>query len=155
MNKGIKTVWVVVAVVVLLAGIGAGAFYQEEVSGFIRLQGWNTGPVTEASQQFIKAASSNDGKKVASFLAQGAPLLDPVAGPGGVTAFDIGDYGGPKRRSLKEMCPNASPQLSSPKLVYLDGGSARVEAKYPRHQLQMTWDLKPEGWKLIALGWAQ
>ncbi|MGV3725044.1 MAG: hypothetical protein ACO1SX_29440 [Actinomycetota bacterium] len=155
MNKKLNPVVIVVAVVVLLAGMGAAAFYQEEVAGFIRLQGWNTGPVTEASQQFIKAAASKDGKKVATFLAQGAPLLEPVSGPGGITAFKIGDYGGPKRRALKEMCPSDSPKLSSPKLVFLDGGSAQVEATYPNHRLQMTWDRKPEGWKLIALGWVQ
>jgi len=155
MNKGIQAVLGVVAVVLILGGIGGAAFYQDEVGGFFRLQGWNTAPVTDASKQFIKAAASNDGKKVATFVAQGAPQLAPVTGPNGVTAFNIGDYGGPKRRTLREMCPNASPTLSAPKLVFLDGGSAQLEAKFPTHRLQMTWDRKPEGWRLIGLGWAQ
>jgi len=155
MNKGVQAVIGVVVIALVLGGIGAAAFYQDEVSGYMRLQGWNTSPVTDASKQFIRAAASNDGQKVATFLAPGAPQLSPISGARGVTGFKIGDYGGPKRHTLKEMCPNASPQFSSPKLVFLDGGAAQVEAKYPSHRLQMTWDRKPEGWKLIALGWAQ
>lgn len=155
MNKAAQTAIGVVAVVLVLGGLGAAAYYQDEVHGFVRLEGWNTRPVSSASQEFIEAAARNDGKKVATLLASGASHLNPVIGSNGVTAFEIGAYGGPQKRSLRELCPSASPQLSSPKLVFLDGGSAQVEATFPNHRLQMTWDKKPDGWKLIGLGWVQ
>jgi hypothetical protein len=155
MNKAGRNVVSVIAIVLVLGGVGAAAFYQDEVHGFIRLQGWNTKPITDASKQFVQAAASNDGKKVASLIAREAPQLDPISDSQGVTAFRIGDYGGPKKHTLKQMCPTGSPQFGSPKLIFLEGGAAQVEARFPNHRLQLTWDRKPEGWKLIGLGWAQ
>jgi hypothetical protein len=72
-----------------------------------------------------------------------------------VVAFQIPDYGGPKRRTLQEMCPSTSPKLSKPSLVFMEGGSVEVVAVYPKHRLQLSWDHKPEGWRLVNLGWAQ
>lgn len=155
MSNAAKNTIAVVLILLLVGGIAGAAFYQDEVGGFIRLQGWNTGPITDASKQFIQAAAQNDGQKVAALLAKDSGRLEPESGPNGVRAFKIGDYGGPKRRTLKEMCPSDSPKLSRPRLIFLEGGAAEVEARYPTHKLQMTWDKKPEGWRLISLGWAQ
>jgi hypothetical protein len=155
MNKAVQSILMVGVAVVALGAIGGAAFYQEEVGGYIRLQGWNLAPVTEASKQFVQAAAANDGKKVASLLAKDSSQLSAETGASGVTAFRIGDYGGPKRHSLKALCPTPSPKLSAPKLVYLDGATARVEAAYPKHRVQLTWDRKPEGWRLIGINRAQ
>ena len=155
MAKPIKPVVAVAVIVAVLGAVGAGAFYQDEVTGFVRLQGWNTAPITQATQDFVQAASKNDGTRVASLVASGVPEVEPIRKGDSVVAFMVGAYGGAKRRSLRELCPNDQPQISSPKLVYLNGGSAAVDVSYPgKHMLQLNWDRKPDGWKLVRIGMA-
>lgn len=152
MAKPIKPVVAVAVIVAVLGAVGAAAFYQDEVTGFVRLQGWNTAPITHATQEFVQAASKSDGARVASLVAFGVRGIDPVRKGDKVVAFMVGAYGGPKRRSLRELCPNDQPQIASPKLVYLDGGSAEVDVTYPgKHTLKLNWDLKPDGWKLVKV----
>ena len=56
--------------VVLLALVAAAAFYQEELTDFWRLQGWNTGAVKETMERFVREAY--DGQPSAG------DLLDPA-----------------------------------------------------------------------------
>lgn len=152
MHKAVKGGLAAVAVVLVVGAIGGAAFYQDEVGGFVRLQGWNTGPVTQATREFIQAAAAKDGERVAGMLATDAPTLQPVKKGNSVSAFMVGAYGGPKRITLKELCPTDSPQLKSPKLVFLEGGSVLVDAEYPGgHTVTLRWDRKDEGWKVIEV----
>lgn len=156
MAKPIKPVVSIAIIAAVLGAVGVGAFYQDEVTGFVRLQGWNTAPISKATEDFVQAASKNDGARVASLVAFGVRGIEPVRKGDKVVAFMVGAYGGPKRRSLRELCPNDQPQISSPKLVYLDGGSAEVDVSYPgKHRLKLSWDLKPDGWKLVRVHQAE
>lgn len=153
MNKPIKPGLMIVAVVLVVGIIAGIGFFQDEVSGFMRLQGWNTAPVTEATRAFVSAASKGDGAKVAALLAAQAPEVQPVKEGGAIVAFMVRSYGGTTRQSLRQLCPGGEPKLSSPKLVFLNGGSAEVAVTYPgKHTLQLGWDRKPEGWRLISIG---
>lgn len=137
--------------VVVLGGMGAAAFYQEEVGGFIKLQGWNTGPVSDATREFVKAAAAGDGVKVDRMLAQDARELRPVRGPKGVAAFMITAYGGAKKKTLKELCPTSDAKLSAPKLVFMEGGSVLVNATFPSHSIQTRWTPTAGKWKIIDI----
>lgn len=153
MGKPIKPVVSIAVIVAVLGAVGAAAFYQDEVTGFVRLQGWNTAPITHATQDFVQAASKNDGTRVATLVAPEASGIEPVRKGDAVVAFMMGEYGGTKRRRvLRELCPNDQPQIASPKLVYLNGGSATVDITYPgKHMLRLSWDRKPDQWKLVRI----
>jgi hypothetical protein len=66
--KGVSAGAIVVAVVLLALVMGA-AFYQQELTNYWRLQGWDTGAVKQAVERFVKEA--HDGQ------ASAGDLLDP------------------------------------------------------------------------------
>lgn len=153
MKQPIKPAIIVVAIVLVLGLIAAVGFYQDEVSGFLRLQGWNTAPVTAVTREFVAAAAKGDGAGVAKLVAANAPEVQPVHKDGEVVAFMVRAYGGATRQSLRQLCPNPEPKLSSPKLVFLNGGSAVIDVAFPgKHVLQLGWDRKQDGWKLVSIG---
>ena len=133
------------------AMVGAG-FYQDEIGGFFRMQAWNLRPVTEITQEFVAACAKNDGAKVATLIKTQAQRLTPVNAGGKVTAFMVPEYGGAKKRTLKELAPSESADLTKPEITFVDGGSVRVQAIFRAHLLELTWERTPAGWKLIALG---
>jgi hypothetical protein len=144
----------IIVIVVLVAGIAGYAFYQDEVTGYIRLQGWNTGPVTQATRDLVAAGSKADSGRVEEFIAPNAPQVVPVVKNGKVTAFQVPDYGGPKTMTLKQLFPTGNPTIDRPRLVFLEGGSVAVNVTYPRiHTLDLRWDLRNGRWKLTSIGW--
>ncbi len=55
---------------------------------------------------------------------------------------------------LKELAPNAKPKIYPPRVIPLEGGAVSVEAAYSgKHTLDLRWDRKAEGWKLISISW--
>lgn len=141
-------------VLVVGGGIAAGGFFQDEITSYVRLQGWNLSPVVEANRKFLRAAASGDSAQVEALIAKNAPHLRPVRKNGKIHAFMIGDYGDPIERPLKVMAPSAEPVVSSPRMVYLEGGTVQIQATYAgSHALQLSWDRMTEGWRLKAIGW--
>jgi len=138
--------------VAVLAVVLAVAFYQEEVFGYIRLQGWNLHPAEQATREFLAAAAKGDGSAVARMVGKPSDVLVPIRSGDKVTGFTIMEYGaGSKDYSLQQLVPSTDATLSPPRLVLVDGGSVAVDATFPRaYTLSMKWDNSEGTWKLRA-----
>ena len=137
-----------------VGGVAAYGFYQEEITAYVRLEGWNLGSATRASGDFLAAAAAADGERVAPMLFdEQNPDLKAVRENGKLVALIIPDYGGPKTRRLKEIAPNAEPKFGEPQMVTQAGGAVVVPATFPNHELQLRWDRVAGAWKLKAIGW--
>jgi hypothetical protein len=143
-----------VVIIVVVGGIAGVGFFQDEVGAYVRFQGWNLQPATAVTQEFLAACAEGDGARVAGLVDQDSHGVTTMKEDGKVVGFEIQDYSGPKRFKLEELAPGADARLSPPRIVPLDGGSVSVEASYPGvHLLDLRWDRKPSGWKLVLLAW--
>lgn len=142
----------VVIVIVAVGGIAGYGFYHDEVSSYVRLQGWNMGPVKGLTQQFVEAMASNEGEKVASMISPQAPDLKPVKEGGKITALTVYRYGSKTPETLVALAPTKTPTLSEPKLQSLQGGAVVVNAGFPDDlSLDISWDKTGEGWKVVGI----
>lgn len=140
-----------VAIIATLAVVVAVGFYQEEVLGYFRLQGWNTQPAEQATKEFLDAAAKGDGKTVGRLTGQPSQWLDPIRSGDTVSGFNVMEYGGAKKYSLQQLVTNPDPQRSPPKLMFMDGGCVEVEASFPSYKLGLRWDNTSSGWKLKGI----
>ena len=148
--------YVLMAIIIIIAigGIAGFGFYGEEIGSFFRLQGWNLGAVTQKTREFVDAAAVGDGDKVASYLQPNNTMLKTVEQNGKLVAIMVPDYGGPAKRTLKQIAPTNQPQIGPPQLMPLDGGAVQVLVTYPKsHAVQIRWDRKEGGWKVVGMGW--
>lgn len=142
-----------IAIIAVLAIVVAVGFYQEEVFGYFRLQGWNLQPAEQATREFLAAAAKGDGAAVANLVGRPSDVLVPIREGDKVTGFSVMEYGGAKNYTLQQLVPAADAQLSSPRLVLVDGGSVAVDAAFPKaYTLNLKWDNSTGPWKLRALG---
>lgn len=141
-----------IAIIAVLAVVLAVGFYQEEVFGYFRLQGWNLQPAEQATRDFLAAAAKGDGQAVARMVGKPSDVLVPIRSGDKVTGFTIMEYGaGPKNYTLQQLVPSTEATLSPPRLVLMDGGSVAVDATFPRaYTLNMKWDNSDGPWKLRA-----
>lgn len=155
-GKGARDGLILAAIVFLgLGGIAAYGFYQDEFSAFTRLQGWNLGPVKAVTREFLEAASKGDAARVESFIAP-TPTMEPVHEGGKLRGIKVPAYGGPQEKRLKQIAPSAEAVLGEPRLISLDGGKVVISARYPNsHHMELSWDRKESGWKLIDLNWSE
>lgn len=144
-----------VVIIVVGGGIAGFGFYHDEVTSYIRLQGWNLGPVKEGTQQFLAAASKGDGEALTKFLGPESGDLRPVRKNGKLVSFLVPDYGGPVDRTLKSLAPKPEAKLTDPKMVVLDGGAVTIEAQYPSHKLELRWNRLAGAWKVIKLDYVK
>ncbi|MBM3458188.1 MAG: hypothetical protein FJX77_06620, partial [Armatimonadetes bacterium] len=69
-GRSAKDVIILLAVIlVAVGGIAGFGFFQEEVSGYLRLQAWNTSPLVEKTREFVQAAAADDAAKVEGMIA--------------------------------------------------------------------------------------
>src|SRR5689334_20163499 len=131
--------YVIVAVLVLVVGgaIAGFGFYQDEVSSFWRLQGWNLGAVSHETEKFLEAANKKDGAAVEAMLAPNLPRMTPIKRNNKLWGFKFEIYGGTKDRSLHDLVPDAGAKPGPPKLVALDGGAVTVQTQFKKHLLDL------------------
>lgn len=142
-----------IAIIAVLAVVLAVGFYQEEVFGYFRLQGWNLQPAEQATREFLAAAAKGDGSAVARLVGRPSDVLVPIRSGDKITGFTMMEYGGPKDYTLQQLVPSTDAALSPPHLVVLDGGYVAVDAAFPKtYTLNLKWDNREGAWKLRALG---
>ena len=148
-----KDVILLIVLVLVVGGAVAGfGFYHDEVSGYVRLQGWNLGELKGLTQQFLDAMSKDDGERVAGMISPKGPL-ETVRDPGGkVTALTVFRYGSSTPETLTQLAPSSKAEIGEPTLIFLDGGAVSVFVKYPdAHDLDVRWDRTDQGWKVTGL----
>jgi hypothetical protein len=138
-------------VIIIGGGVAAFGFYKDEVTAYVRLQGWNLSPVTQQTERFLEAASKGDGATVESMLAPSIPRVQPIKKNGKLTAFLFQVYGGTETLTLKQLVPDASVKPGKPKITPLEGGVVDIGIKYRPHLLELKWDLTPAGWRIVVM----
>lgn len=154
MGKARDNAILAAVVVIVGGGIAAFGFYQDEVTTFFRLQAWNLGPLEAANRQFLEAGSKGDSEALEALIAKNVPSLQVERRNGKIIGFKVPAYGGPQLKRLKELMPKASPEVTKPKIVALNGGIAKIDASYSgAHMLQLSWDRTAEGWKVTDIAY--
>jgi len=138
--------------VVAIGGIAAFGFYKDEITSYVRLQGWNITPLKAQTQQFVEAMAANDGERVASMLSPKSANLKPVREGGKVVALTVYRYGSTTPETLLQLAPVKNPEIGAPRLISLDGGVVSVPAVFPQgHTLDIRWDNTEQGWKVAGV----
>jgi hypothetical protein len=149
---------IVIAVILILVvggGIAAFGFYKDETTSYLRLQGWNLGPVTKGTKQFIESASKNDGDSILPLLGPESAQLQPKKKNGKLVSFMVPDYGGPVERKLNALAPKPSGDVRPPEIVFLDGGAVTQRVHFATHAVDFRWDRLPAGWRIVRLTWVE
>lgn len=140
-----------IVTIVAVGGIAGFGFYSDEVTGYMRLQGWNLNPAVENTREFLKAGAADDATRLQAMISPKAPDLKLVT-ENGVNYLTVRKYGGPPKLPVKDLMPSADPPIGKPWVVFQDGGTVAVRASYPNaHELEFRWDNTDQGWKVKAL----
>ena len=145
--------YIIAAVLILVIGgaIAGFGFYQDEVTSFFRLQGWDLSPVTRETEKFLQAANKNDGAAVEAMLGPNIPRIEPIKRNNKLWGFKFQIYGGTKDRSLRDLAPDAAVKPGSPKIAPLEGGAVEIQTSYKAHYLDLRWNKLPQGWRVINI----
>lgn len=99
----------ILAVVVLAAGAGAAAYWQEELSGFIALQGWDRESPKRVVRDFIRTAHASDNASIENALARNQFTLERASN-GQVKTIKYQSINGQRTASPKELVPAGEPK---------------------------------------------
>lgn len=145
--------YAILTIVVLIVGgaVAGFGFYKDEVTAFMRLEGWNLAPVTQQTERFLEAAAKGDGSVIEPMLTPSMQRITPVKKSGKLTGFSFSEYGASTTYPLKKLVPDAGVKPGKPKLVPLDGGAVTVAMGYKPHDLELRWDKTPQGWRITNI----
>jgi hypothetical protein len=120
---------IVVAVVLLALAVGA-AYYQEQLSNYWRLRGWDTGAVKQTMQRFVREAY--DGQTSAGDLLDPA-WAHPVIEGGKLVGVSQTGARGPSVTRLKALLPDATLKDCAVRIKNRSG-VFQADAQFPNGQ---------------------
>lgn len=147
-----------IVIVVVLLGVGVGGiagfgFYHDEVTSYIRLQGWSLGATGEGTKQFLDAMAAKDGERIEGMFASRENDTKVVREGGKVVRLTVTRFGSSTPLRLEEIVPSADGKVGTPRLITLDGGLVVVPVDFPGTDLslEVRWDRIRGAWKVTGV----
>jgi hypothetical protein len=137
-------------VVIIIALVVSGAYYQEEVSGFFRLHAWDRGAPGRAVVEFLTAGKKGDRARADTYL--GSPLYTPLIKNGAWIGYSTTVQATRVLYTFEDLIPTDSLQPASTQFNMVGDGSADVTVP-DRQGHPVIYSLMRRGgrWRIISI----
>ena|SRR5579862_6385439 len=140
--------FLIIAVIIVL--VVAGAFYQEEISGFYRLHAWDRGAPGRAIVEFLEAGKKGDRALADSYI--GTPLYKPFIKNGAWLGYASSVQAATVLYLFDDLIPAAALQPTSTQFNFVGSGSADVVVPDKQgHPVTYSLVRFDNRWKIISI----
>jgi hypothetical protein len=139
-----------VVVVVLIGLVIAAAAYQEEISFFFRLHGWDKAAPGRSVAGFLDAGRKGDEQTADSYL--GVDVFKPLKQNGKWVGYTMTTNAGTMQYVMADLAPAGEPRPTKTEFVYIGDGAAMVTM--PDHAgkgIDYRLQMKDGGWKITEI----